>query len=35
MRRPDKADLHGTMLLFLVLAPMAYFTMRALVALAS
>jgi hypothetical protein len=35
MRHADKTELHGAMLLFLVLTPMAYFTVRGLVALAS
>jgi hypothetical protein len=33
MRRPQRADLDGAMLLFVVLAPMAYFTVRGLFAL--
>lgn len=33
MRRPTKTDLEFTMLLFLVLAPLAYFTVRGLIAL--
>ena len=34
MRRPDKAELEFTILLFVVLAPMAYYTVRGLMALA-
>ena len=34
MRRPDRAELEFTMLLFCVLAPLAYFTVRGLFALA-
>ena len=33
MRRPDKAELEFAMLAFMVLAPMAYFTVRGLMAL--
>lgn len=33
MRRPQRADLDGAMLLFMVLAPMAYFTLRGVFAL--
>lgn len=33
MRRPDKAELEFAILLFCVLAPMAYFTVRGLIAL--
>jgi hypothetical protein len=33
MRRPDKTQLESTMVVFLVLAPMIYFTIRGLVAL--
>jgi hypothetical protein len=35
MRQPDRAELDLTMLLFMVLAPLAYFTVRGLIALAS
>jgi hypothetical protein len=32
MRRPDRTELEFTILLFCVLAPLAYFTVRALFA---
>jgi hypothetical protein len=35
MRRQDKDEVEFAMLLFMVLAPMAWFTIRGLVALAS
>lgn len=35
MRRPAKTELEFAMLLFLVLAPMAYSALRGLIALAS
>lgn len=34
MPRPDKAELHLSIFAFCVLAPMAYFTVRGLIALA-
>ena len=34
MRRPDRAELEVAMLAFMVLAPMAYFTVRGMIALA-
>lgn len=33
MRRPDKAELEFTMLALMVLAPLAYFSVRGLMAL--
>jgi hypothetical protein len=34
VRRPEHTDLQFAMLLFMVVAPMAYFTLRGLIALA-
>ena len=35
MRRPDRSELEFTILLFLVVAPLAYFSVRGLVAIFS